>query len=392
MRTRQRAPRPGIFPPASASERSFATSGDRTHQAAAEGARTPATGLPFADRVQQAFGRHDVSSIQAHVGAGASASAQAMGAAAYATGEHVVFGQSPSLRAAAHEAAHVVQQRSGIQPPSGVGQVGDAWERHAEAVANRVVAGRPAEDLLNQIAPNPAPARLQAPDSGAARPVQMINLGWVPANPAKWRNTTTKAGNGPATDGFADFGGKRFQVEINNIAKGGGAKPVVAAGKYPVSDTSGGALLTYAVSKTITPEADHIVQSKWGGANDYENARLLSKAENTNPATKRPQTPAAGGPVADTHLRLYTPINLEVKGGPPWYGLGKGVKAVLPTGGKLTLNQVEALCLWAGTWAPVAWKGFSTAHQKIIQKYPKGGGWKYAGKNAAGKKLFVKVS
>lgn len=55
------------------------------HAAAAQGIATPASPLPFADRIQRLFGRHDISSIQAHTGPEAAASTKAMGAEAYAT-------------------------------------------------------------------------------------------------------------------------------------------------------------------------------------------------------------------------------------------------------------------------------------------------------------------
>lgn len=71
-----------------------------------------------------------------------------MNAEAYATGNHVAFGAVPSLHTAAHEAAHVMQQRSGVQLLGGVGVAGDAHEQNADAVADRVVAGQSAADLL----------------------------------------------------------------------------------------------------------------------------------------------------------------------------------------------------------------------------------------------------
>ena len=67
------------------------------HAAASRGVATPGSHLPFSDTIQRAFGRHDVSSIQAHGGPEAAASAQAMGADAYATGDHVVLGRSVDL-------------------------------------------------------------------------------------------------------------------------------------------------------------------------------------------------------------------------------------------------------------------------------------------------------
>jgi Domain of unknown function (DUF4157) len=125
---------------------------DAAHAAAARGTATPSTTLPYVDRIQRAFGGHDISKIQAHVGPEAAASARDMGAHAYATGDHVVLGQRADLHTVAHEAAHVVQQRSGVHLKGGVGQVGDAHEQHADAVADRVVAGQAASDLLDQYA------------------------------------------------------------------------------------------------------------------------------------------------------------------------------------------------------------------------------------------------
>jgi len=123
------------------------------HDAAARGTATSASPLPHADPIQRAFGRHDVSSVQAHTGSDAAASARDMGAQAYASGNHVVLGdRGGDLFTVAHEAAHVVQQRGGVQLRGGVGAEGDVYERHADEVAARVVAGQSAEGLLDRFA------------------------------------------------------------------------------------------------------------------------------------------------------------------------------------------------------------------------------------------------
>ncbi|WP_224245074.1 eCIS core domain-containing protein [Hyalangium gracile] len=119
--------------------------------------------LPYAEQLQKAFGRHDLRSVRAHVGGTAAESAVEMNAQAYTQGNHVVFAGRPSLHTAAHEAAHVVQQRAGVRLAGGVGAEGDAYERHADAVAERVVAGLSVESLLDPFAG-------QGPVSGA--PVQ----------------------------------------------------------------------------------------------------------------------------------------------------------------------------------------------------------------------------
>ena len=120
--------------------------------AAARGTATPWSALPHAGRIQPSFGRHDISSIQAHVGDAAAASAAEIGADAYATANHVVLGKGSDLFTVAHEAAHVIQQRAGVQLRGGVGTAGDPHEQHADAVAARVTAGQSAEALLDAYA------------------------------------------------------------------------------------------------------------------------------------------------------------------------------------------------------------------------------------------------
>jgi Domain of unknown function (DUF4157) len=123
----------------------------QVHAAAQGGIAGPAGALPHIDQIQSLFGRHDVSQVQAHVGGPAAAASEQMGARAYAAGNHVAFASSPDLHTAAHEAAHVVQQRGGVQLKGGVGAVGDAYERHADQVADAVVQGKSAEPLLDQM-------------------------------------------------------------------------------------------------------------------------------------------------------------------------------------------------------------------------------------------------
>ena len=124
------------------------TENDGPGEVAAAGVAGPAETLPHGDAIQRSFGSQDVSDVRAHVGGHAADAADALGADAFATGNDVAFRESPDLHTAAHEAAHAVQQRGGVQLSDGVGQEGDAYERHADAVADRVVAGRSAADLL----------------------------------------------------------------------------------------------------------------------------------------------------------------------------------------------------------------------------------------------------
>ena len=136
--------------------------------AASRGVSGQAGALPFQDQIQQSFGRFDVSGVSAHTDGQSAAACDAMGARAYATGDQVAFKGAPDLHTAAHEAAHVVQQRAGVQLKGNVGQAGDAYENHADKVADAVVAGEPAEYLLSQMA---GPGAAKA--TSGAGPVQM---------------------------------------------------------------------------------------------------------------------------------------------------------------------------------------------------------------------------
>jgi hypothetical protein len=120
-------------------------------QIAAEGVRGAGEPLPFADRIAESFGAEHadtVRGIHAHTGEAATAASEDIGARAYATGDQVAFAGAPDLHTAAHEAAHVVQQRQGVSLKGGVGEAGDPYEQHADAVADRVVSGLSAASLL----------------------------------------------------------------------------------------------------------------------------------------------------------------------------------------------------------------------------------------------------
>jgi hypothetical protein len=118
---------------------------------AERGIRAPGGPLPFADKISASFGDHDISGIRSHSGEDASGACRTMGARAYATGNHVAFSGAPDLHTAAHEAAHVVQQRAGVSLKGNVGQVGDAYEQQADKVADAVAAGRSAAHLLGPV-------------------------------------------------------------------------------------------------------------------------------------------------------------------------------------------------------------------------------------------------
>lgn len=118
---------------------------------AARGVDGAGADLPHLATIQRAFGpAHDLSGVRAHVGGAAADAAGAIGAHAYATGDRIAFATSPDLFLAAHEATHVVQQRQGVHLKGAVGQAGDAYEQHADAVAAAVVRGESVAGMLGQ--------------------------------------------------------------------------------------------------------------------------------------------------------------------------------------------------------------------------------------------------
>ncbi|HTJ41348.1 MAG TPA: DUF4157 domain-containing protein [Kofleriaceae bacterium] len=146
------------------------TEGAPVQSIAARGVDGGGAALPHLDRIQASFGHHDVGGVRAHVGGAAAAAAAELGARAYATGDDVAFASAPDLRLAAHEAAHVVQQRGGVRFSRGIGAAGDDFERHADAVAELVVRGESAEALLNPFAHRGSAggAAVQREETGAA--------------------------------------------------------------------------------------------------------------------------------------------------------------------------------------------------------------------------------
>src|SRR5690242_16614420 len=76
---------------------------DGVRAAAAHGTSGGGGALPHLEAIQRAFGPHDVSGVTAHTDAAASDASRALGAHAFATGDHVAFADaSPSLFLVAH--------------------------------------------------------------------------------------------------------------------------------------------------------------------------------------------------------------------------------------------------------------------------------------------------
>jgi len=232
------------------------------HASAARGIATPSSALPFADVIQRSFGRHDISSIQAHVGADAAASAGAIGADAYASGNHVVLGRGTDLFTVAHEAAHIVQQRGGVHLKGGVGAAGDAYEQHADAVAALVVQNKSSEALLDRYA-----------DAGASGHRASAD---VQCMPTKWVDIDTNAAHPwmphrTALDhqGHSKGSGARLNgAPVSKISYGG----VGQAGGLGVTATNLGKLPQ---APAITADVVGPMRQAQPGIGVYHNVALL---------------------------------------------------------------------------------------------------------------------
>lgn len=130
------------------------------------------TPLPASERasMEGAFGR-SFAGVRVHDDAHAHASARALGARAYALGQHVVFGAGEARRGGAsllaHELAHVVQQSSAARPPavqrspaslapprrSLAPPSSPRLEAEADAAAQAVVEGQPVPELSRVTTP-----------------------------------------------------------------------------------------------------------------------------------------------------------------------------------------------------------------------------------------------
>ena len=154
--------------------------GADVQHAAAAGA-TGSAQLPYLAQLQALFGPHDLSAVKVTIGGNAVAACDQIGAESYAQGNHVAFKQAPSLWLAAHEAAHVVQQRQGATVAGGVGKAGDAHEQLADRAADRVVAGRSVLDLFGPLdggaAPTTAVQRYKREKLGGVNHTKVSNTG-----------------------------------------------------------------------------------------------------------------------------------------------------------------------------------------------------------------------
>jgi hypothetical protein len=121
------------------------------------GARVGGSGLPTAERthVEGHLGCN-LGGVRVHADSHAADLSARLSARAFTVGNDVYFGQGeyqPQTQHGrfliAHELTHVAQQRQGVQVEGGVGREGDAYERQADAVGEKVARGEPAPATAN---------------------------------------------------------------------------------------------------------------------------------------------------------------------------------------------------------------------------------------------------
>ena len=208
--------------------------------------------LPHLSQVQKAFGKHDLSNVQAVIGGAGAAANKDMGAQAFTVGNTITFKKSPDLWLVAHEAAHVVQQRQGRLPAGGEGKPGDALEKEANQAADRVVAGQSAADLLGEKTDG-ATAK-----GGAGVAIQKFagNVDTATTSGAgSVREQVEKTfGNGPAGERDSNF---NPQVKVEFEGKLGRALLLAQAYYRPIIDN-----VSYGIYRYLQAKAEVLAQDE----------------------------------------------------------------------------------------------------------------------------------
>lgn len=127
---------------------------------ASEGLEDAGGSLPYLDTLESLFGGRSLGEVPVASGAAAEQATAAMGADGFEMGGAVALGGGADLHTVAHEAAHL------FQDTTGVGQAGSTHERQADAIADRVVAGESADDLMTGLDLQPTASEGLSLDTG----------------------------------------------------------------------------------------------------------------------------------------------------------------------------------------------------------------------------------
>ena len=126
-----------------------------THRVADNALRGAGRPLTHLDAIQESFGHHDVTGMREITGSSARQALTSLRAEGFTGNGRMAVSADPDLFTQAHEAAHGVQQAAlgnDLGLKDGIGEAGDKYERHADAVAEKVLRGQSAQALLDDMA------------------------------------------------------------------------------------------------------------------------------------------------------------------------------------------------------------------------------------------------
>ena len=125
------------------------------HRVANNALRGSGRPLTHLDAIQESFGHHDVTGMREVTGSSARQALTLLRAEGFTGNGRMAVRDTPDLFTQAHEAAHGVQQAAlgrDLRLKDGIGEAGDKYERHADAVAGKVLRGQSAQELLDDMA------------------------------------------------------------------------------------------------------------------------------------------------------------------------------------------------------------------------------------------------
>ena len=335
---------------------------------AKQGVAGPGGPMPYGEQIQSAFGHHDISGARGHVGGAAGDAARKMGASAYAHGDDVAFAGTPDLHTAAHEAAHVVQQRAGMMPAGGVGSEGDAYEQHADAVADKVVAGQSAQGELDKM----AGAGGGAGAATQAKAVQFDKIGGKPIRKLDAATVDQMVAALRPTAGWQEL------VELWRMVTDGGAHEIAAGDRDDIVLE-----VLILVESAFTFEGEASVDQLWGDSallgrflGAIEQQARPAAEDDAGPAAPEPPTVVLPNP--GTHGILTAAAELVGTGGETFrVDEGETVKALRGDDGKLVVEVLSRPKGKVGSVDPSLFKAQprlgkeddGTAHDYSYKKY-----------------------
>lgn len=307
------------------------------------------TGLPdhLKSGIEDLSG-HSMDDVKVHYNSSKPAQ---LNAHAYAQGNqiHLAGGQEKHLP---HEAWHVVQQKQGrVRPTVNVNgaKVNNdvSLEKEADVMGGKAMQMKFQDSRSRSVPSKVLQSKWKMEEMGKKSIIQLIAVGMIPQVPNNWRHNVNLNDNGATgTEGDEPFSNAQKQAtHANNIAQAGGGAPVLPVGNYPQSDSSNNGLVTRALATTLSPEVDHIVPRADNGANDYQNARILSQGENNGHIAL-----GLGRPLrANQRMRVYNNINIDRDMNAPNYvPVNKNINA----GTNLVMNDIKSLAHYAGVNVP----------------------------------------